>query len=100
MKPKRGRRWGSSVIGTTTLACLHVLIGCYRVHHHLHILPRTRKCGAKTSWVGVQDDSDDFVANVLHDIQMALEEGREIELPKELTNEEATRLGILLSELP
>jgi hypothetical protein len=31
---------------------------------------------------------------------MALEEGREIELSDELTEEEATRLGIIISELP
>jgi hypothetical protein len=47
-----------------------------------------------------RDDSNDFFANVFHDIQMALEEGREIELADELTEEEETRLGIFISELP
>lgn len=48
----------------------------------------------------VWDDSDGFIASVFHDIQMTMEEGREIELLEELTEEEVMRLGILISELP
>jgi hypothetical protein len=46
------------------------------------------------------DDSDDFVANVFHTIQMARQEGRKIELVEELTEDEATRLALLMSEMP
>jgi hypothetical protein len=46
---------------------------------------------------GVRDDSDDFITSVFHDIQ---EEGMQIEQPEKLTDEEATRLGILILELP
>jgi hypothetical protein len=47
----------------------------------------------------VQNDSDDFVTSMFHAIHMTLEEGRKIELPEEQTEEEAMRLGILMSEL-
>jgi hypothetical protein len=47
----------------------------------------------------VWDDFENFMACVFHDIWMALEEGRKIELPEELIDEEVTRLGILISEL-
>jgi hypothetical protein len=40
------------------------------------------------------DDSDDFIATVFHDIHMTMEEGREIELFEELTEEEAMRLDM------
>jgi hypothetical protein len=43
---------------------------------------------------------DDNVAYVLHAIQMAQKEGRQIELPEELTEDEMTSLGILISEMP
>jgi hypothetical protein len=46
-----------------------------------------------------QDDSKNFVASVFHAIHMAQQEGRQIELPEELTEDVATRLGILISEM-
>jgi hypothetical protein len=47
-----------------------------------------------------KDDSDDFVHNVLHDWQSAMEEGREFQLPVTMANDEIARLGILVSEVP
>ncbi|KAK1649927.1 hypothetical protein QYE76_067732 [Lolium multiflorum] len=44
-----------------------------------------------------RNDSGDFVTSMFHEIQMQLEEGRKIELPEELIEEEAMRLGILIS---
>jgi hypothetical protein len=41
----------------------------------------------------------DFIASVFHAIQLAHQEGRQIELPEELTEDEATRLSILISEM-
>jgi hypothetical protein len=41
----------------------------------------------------------DFIASVFHAIQLAHQEGRQIELPEELTEDEATRLDILISEM-
>jgi hypothetical protein len=45
----------------------------------------------------MRDDSNYIVANVFHKIQITQPEGRQIELPNELTDEEVTRLGILIS---
>jgi hypothetical protein len=45
----------------------------------------------------LQDNFDDFIASVFHEIQMAQEEGRQIQPPEELTEKEAMRLGILIS---
>jgi hypothetical protein len=45
----------------------------------------------------MQDDSNDFVASVFHEILIAQQEGRQIELLEGLTEEEAMRLGNLIS---
>jgi hypothetical protein len=47
-----------------------------------------------------RDDSDDFVGSIFHVIQMAQQEGRQIELPEELTEDETTRLALLMAEMP
>jgi hypothetical protein len=46
-----------------------------------------------------RDGSNNFVATVFDEIQIAHVEGRQIESPKEVTGEEATRLALVMSEM-
>jgi hypothetical protein len=46
----------------------------------------------------VKDDSDDYVAVVFQEWQLAMAEGRKFEYPDNMTDDEAARLGVLVSE--
>nr|XP_051205654.1 actin cytoskeleton-regulatory complex protein pan-1-like [Lolium perenne] len=46
----------------------------------------------------VKDDSDDYVACIFQEWQLAMVEGRKFEYPDNMTDGEAARLGVLVSE--
>jgi hypothetical protein len=55
---------------------------------------------AATSIDPLRDDSEDYVASVFLMIEMEQQEGKQIELLEELTEDEMTSLDILISEMP
>jgi hypothetical protein len=63
-------------------------------------MPRTLPPPSLSPPCETRDDSNNFVASIFHEIQMAQQEGRQIKLPEEQNEDEATRLGILISEMP
>nr|XP_051211115.1 sulfated surface glycoprotein 185-like [Lolium perenne] len=46
-----------------------------------------------------KDDSDDYVACIFQEWQLAMAEGREFEYPDNMTDDEIARLGVLISEV-
>jgi hypothetical protein len=46
----------------------------------------------------VKEDSDDYVADVFHEWQQAMAEGRTFDFPENMTDDEMAQLGVLVSE--